>query len=651
LKEIENRDIMMQEIGKVLEATNSEIKKVQKQKEIISNLEVELHRIKEEEFNKKLEEMITSEDVVPPADLPEGMDSSMFLEHILANVENLKKQVKSPKQNKSTPHSDVDLSALSFIDKMNQHAAEPPQMTDEQKRARMAELLGGLLKAPKVKTVKSEENSQSAAPENFNKNDHPITPIENIIQDNTASAEKRIESSATDDEIIVLKNKNKDSSNAIDFKQKGKLLKLESSETNKKEKKIELKSETIDNQNETMIQETEKSDVLDVPKTIVENKALHGLEPTIEHIVKTSDDTLKTTKALKEEPTQISNIKESKNLKPVNHNQEQGSKKNQQGNKHQNSADLKDEKIADSKNKDNKNHVLTEGNLSVKLDGPLNKPSLAEILKLQSVDNDAKEKSEIIQPETIRPEAKSEIAEVKNEKIEHIKRESCEEKNKSEVGSKNVEGSDFVSPVEQEEAKSLKTLEKKNQTSKSAKKPFPEKYKIAANKPENQAKQINVTAKRITQQVITEKKKGINVSPSPVKLTNPVKKPELPPKPEFLKNVSNVKSQSPVSSPRKLSSENVTKPKSPSPSLSRTTTKATPIQTKKPTIPTKPTTISGQKPKVNTAIATKTNIAESTGSPNTSKPSTKHTNKESCISAPVILFTKCHFLTNTQCTV
>lgn len=109
IKEIETRDLLMSEINKVLHTTKSEIAKVQKQQKIITNLETELNKIKENEFNDQLSKlgMQIKDDEVEDAPKPpkKPSASASLLDALMANVgklkdaQVLKQQQTFPKEN------------------------------------------------------------------------------------------------------------------------------------------------------------------------------------------------------------------------------------------------------------------------------------------------------------------------------------------------------------------------------------------------------------------------------------------------------------------------------------------------------------------------------------------------------------------------
>lgn len=90
IKEIQNRDKLMSEINRVLDTTKTEIEKVQKQQKIISNLEGELQKIKDQEFADTL--MLLEEEALrdETPKKPSSSATASLLDALMANVGKLK---------------------------------------------------------------------------------------------------------------------------------------------------------------------------------------------------------------------------------------------------------------------------------------------------------------------------------------------------------------------------------------------------------------------------------------------------------------------------------------------------------------------------------------------------------------------------------
>lgn len=128
IREIQSRDVLMEEINKVLDSTKTEIQKVQKQQKIIANLETELHKIKDAEIGEKIKEM--SKDLVlneasPTVEAKQPSQSASLLDALMANVGKLKEVQAQKKQSQQD---------LSFQSDLKNHETQDEKVVESEQK-------------------------------------------------------------------------------------------------------------------------------------------------------------------------------------------------------------------------------------------------------------------------------------------------------------------------------------------------------------------------------------------------------------------------------------------------------------------------------------------------------------------------------------
>lgn len=621
----------MSEISKVLDTTKAEIKKVQKQQEVIASLGTELHRQKEAETNEKLmkmqsmgaEKFLQSEGVKEPADK---------LDKIIADVEALKKQSKKSKE--ETPKDTGTQVMIVKKDKID-------QINNNEGIMKLFNMMQDIRKLPpREPTVRDPISGRPVEePKSFKA---PITAAVEAVLKPTEEILKAINKPVVVDEVKkcpIALGQEKEKSQSPKQGKKG-----NQNQNNCKKDSGKKSPEQEKKLPEPFVVKEEIKEVVPAPVTPNVVKEEKKVEPTVTAPILIKEDK----KVEKREAPQSS---------PKNNRASQ-------------KTNGKKSPVIEKKSGPSPNDVLIDNNA---------KPSLAEILKVKSEEPIVEAPVEIKKIENIITEkkieipafdsfdddeemdmepffdevpkfpinngpdakadatpviAKVEVVAVSKPKVEEIKKPEVASPKKEEpvapktdilapiptlpiessVESKNVESGDSASTAKND-AKSLKN-------DKNAKQKTPPK-----NQPKAPAKNNLTVTKNDAQRQrskspkdkIVEKKTAAPVQPAEVKpkapspkaspekeikpvtkptatsprvaAKSPTKKPELPPKPEFLKNGNTQKSPSPplaaktqpieikpvASQPQPAKQSPVTKPAAPQPQA-----------TKKPNVPPRP---------------------------------------------------------------
>lgn len=133
IKEIESRDTLMSEINRVLDNTKSEINKVQKQQKIIQNLEVELHKMKDQEIVEKLmgleqEELEEDEPQEPPPPKQSPATASL-LDALMANVGKLK-EIQAMKEKQKAEKTTIGVCKEIIPQEISESIQKPDKLND-----------------------------------------------------------------------------------------------------------------------------------------------------------------------------------------------------------------------------------------------------------------------------------------------------------------------------------------------------------------------------------------------------------------------------------------------------------------------------------------------------------------------------------------
>ena len=585
IREIESRDLLMEEINKVLDTTKTEIKKVQKQQKIIANLETELYKIKDKEIDDSIKYVADHMDDEAPPEQRAASGTSNLLDALMANVSKLKeaqalkKQKADEEKPKSGDKSQKEKKSAEAKQRAEAKAVEVIQVSPKEEQKQSA----SKPESPKMDSKKSSKDQKSKQKPVATPTVETVKPVEitkpvEVVKE----APKSIVQEAPKGVIQETPKTIVQEASKVEVKKE---------QPKKEEPKVELKKE----------QTKEEKPKTELPKT----------EQT-----KIQEKTAEPMKQV-EKPIETTKLPENKNEK-----QKKESPKNAQKNKNNNN---KKESPAPVKKIETPEIVPVVVPAAIEAWGC--KLSMAEMLKnaplptetpivevpakLETVDEIkietvASKAIEIPKPVEIPKKIEEMIPMVKDEvfnviddmvivekaEVEAAQAADQSETNESLGNSKNAEGSGFVSAVSKDDVKSLKNDQNATK-SKSPVKTLPNSRSAPVNKSPASKPPVNKTttpaavpkakpeakkslskaspaktvasaaptqakastapqptvdvAKEASTPVVSEKSaakpvetlknvaKAITVRPA-TKSPSPPKKPDLPPKPDHLKN-------------------------------------------------------------------------------------------------------------------
>jgi len=162
IKEIESRDTLMSEINRVLDNTKSEINKVQKQQKIIQNLEVELHKMKDQEIVEKLmgleqEELEDEEEPQEPPPPKQSPATASLLDALMANVGKLK-EIQAMKEKQKVDKTTIGVYKETVPQEIPESIQKPVKLNDAEPIVeKNAEASSSVAQKQEIEMVKSPQ--------------------------------------------------------------------------------------------------------------------------------------------------------------------------------------------------------------------------------------------------------------------------------------------------------------------------------------------------------------------------------------------------------------------------------------------------------------------------------------------------------------